>query len=395
MSRLPDIDFGPCVNAFRLEVRDWLADNWKGQKVSSEETRYNHLRADRAFSQKLAAKGWLTLSWPKAYGGEERSALDRLVLEEELAYADAPIKWHDTAVNMLAPALLMHGSDDQREHLVTAIGRGEVCFALGYSEPANGSDLAGLKTTATRTNEGWTIRGQKTFTSAAGFADYCWLAARTGPPDSQQGGISVFIVPLRGTPGLTIQPMYGLNSHDSNTVFYDDVKLPADAIVGGENQGWKVITAALAFERVSLGAIGARARGYFDRLVEHVNMTRRNGRPMRDDPVLRDRLASLAADVQGAQLLAAQSALVMDSGKVPFVEAALLKVHASEVMERLASEALDILGPGAMLSATVDETVLAGEFEYSLRDSLLYTIGGGTNEIQRTLIALRGLGLPR
>lgn len=394
-SRLPDIDFGPRANAFRLEVRAWLAENWKGMKVSSEETRYNHLRADRAFSQKLAAKGWLTLSWPKEYGGQERSALDRLVLEEELAYADAPIKWHDTAVNMLAPALLMYGSDDQREQLVTAIGRGEICFALGYSEPANGSDLAGLKTTATRTNEGWTIRGQKTFTSAAGFADYCWLAARTGPPDSQQGGISVFIVPLRGTPGLTIQPMYGLNSHDSNTVFYDDVKLPADAIVGGENQGWKVITAALAFERVSLGAIGARARGYFDRLVAHVSTSSRDGRPMRDDPVLRDRLASLAADVQGAQLLAAQSALVMDSGKVPLVEAALLKVHASEVMERLASEALDILGPGATLSATVDETVLEGQFEYSLRDSLLYTIGGGTNEIQRTLIALRGLGLPR
>jgi 3-oxo-4-pregnene-20-carboxyl-CoA dehydrogenase beta subunit len=392
--RLPDIDFGPRVNAFRLEVRAWLAENWKGWKISSEETRYNHIRADRSFSLKLAAKGWLTLHWPKEYGGQERSALERLVLEEELAYVDAPIKWHDTAVNMLGPALLRYGSEEHRE-LVMAVGRGEVSFALGYSEPANGSDLAGMKTTATRTNEGWTIRGQKTFTSAAGFADYCWLAARTGPPDSQQGGISVFIVPLRGTPGLKIQPMYGLNGHDSNTVFYDDVKLPAEAIVGGVNQGWQVITAALAFERVSLGAIGARARGYFDRLVEHVNTSTRNGRPMRDDPVLRDRLASLAADVQGTQLLAAQSALVTESGKVPLVEAALLKVHASEVLERLAGEALDILGPGAMLSATVDETLLEGEFEYSLRDSLLYTIGGGTNEIQRNLIAIRGLGLPR
>jgi alkylation response protein AidB-like acyl-CoA dehydrogenase len=392
--RLPDIDFGPRVNDFRLEVRAWLGENWKGWKISSEETRYNHIRADRSFSLKLAAKGWLTLHWPKEYGGQERPALDRLVLEEELAYVDAPIKWHDTAVNMLGPALLRYGSEEHRD-LVMAVGRGEVSFALGYSEPANGSDLAGMKTTATRTNEGWTIRGQKTFTSAAGFADYCWLAARTGPPESQQGGISVFIVPLRGTPGLTIQPMYGLNGHDSNTVFYDDVKLPPEAIVGGVNQGWQVITAALAHERVSLGAIGARARGYFDRLVQHVNTTSRNGRPMREDPVLRDRLASLAADVQGSQLLAAQSALVTESGKVPLVEAALLKVHASELLERLASEALDILGPGAMLSSTVDETLLEGEFEYSLRDSLLYTIGGGTNEIQRNLIAIRGLGLPR
>lgn len=153
MSRLPDIDFGPRVNAFRLEVRDWLAENWKGWKVSSEETRYNHIRADRAFSLKLAAKGWLTLHWPKEYGGQERPALDRLVLEEELAYVDAPIKWHDTAVNMLGPALLRYGGEEHRE-LVMAVGRGEVSFALGYSEPANGSDLAGMKTTATRTNEG-------------------------------------------------------------------------------------------------------------------------------------------------------------------------------------------------------------------------------------------------
>lgn len=394
MSRLPDIDFGPRANGFRREVRDWLDENWKGMKFSSEEKRGNHIRANREFSQKLAAKGWLTLSWPKAFGGQERPAVDRLVIEEELAYVDAPIKWHDTAVNMLAPALMTFGSESQRE-LIKAIGRGEVCFALGYSEPANGSDLAGLKTTATRTEDGWRIRGQKTFTSAAGFADYCWLAARTGPENSQHAGISVFIVPLRGTPGLTIQPMYGLNGHDSNTVFYDDVKLPADAIVGEINQGWKVITAALAYERVSLGAIGARARGYFDRLVEHVNRSTLNGKPMREDPVLRDRLASLAAEVEGARLLAAQSAFAVDNGKVPLVEAAMLKVHASELMERLSIEALNILGPGAMLSATVDETMINGEFEYSLRDALLYTIGGGTNEIQRTLIAIRGLGLPR
>lgn len=395
MSRLPDIDFGPRTNAFRLEVRDWLSRNWTRPKVSSEEKRHNHIRANREFSQKLGAKGWLALSWPKAYGGQERPAVDRLVLEEELAYADAPVGWHSTSAGMIAPTLIIYGSAQQRSQLVTGIGRGDISFALGYSEPANGSDLAGVRTAAIRTDKGWTIRGQKIFTSTAGFADYCWLAARTGPEDSRHAGISVFIVPLRGTPGLTIQPMYGLNGHDSNTVFYDDVQLPADAIVGEVNEGWKIITAALAYERVALGGVGARVRGYFDRLVEHVNTANMNGRPMREDPVVRDRLASFAAEVDGTRLLAARTALAMDAGKVPIVEAAMLKVSASELMERLASEALNILGSGAMLSATVDETILDGQFEYSLRDSLLYTIGGGTNEIQRTLIALRGLGLPR
>jgi alkylation response protein AidB-like acyl-CoA dehydrogenase len=296
---------------------------------------------------------------------------------------------------MIAPALIAYGSEKQRRELVPAIGRGDVAFSLGYSEPANGSDLAGLKTAAIRTDEGWTIRGQKLYTSTAGYADYCWLAARTDPGNPGHGGISVFIVPLRGTPGLTIQPMYGLNGHDSNTVFYDEVKLPPDAIVGEVNEGWKIITAALAHERVTLGSIGARARGYFDHLVDYVNATVRNGRHLSEDPVLRDRLASLAAEIEGARLLAARTAKTIERGEVPVAEAAMVKVYASELMERLAGEALNILGPGATLSPTVDSTVLEGRFEYGIRDSLLYTIGGGTNEIQRTLIALRGLGLPR
>lgn len=278
--------------------------------------------------------------------------------------------------------------------LVPAIGKGDICFALGYSEPDNGSDLAGIKTAATATADGWVIRGQKIYTSAAGYANYCWLAARTNPHDRRHGGISVFVVPL-DTPGITIQPLKGLNGHRSNIVFYDDVRVPADAIVGEMNGGWKIITAALAYERVALAGIAARARAYFDRLLRYVLNARRDGKPMAQDSLVRDKIGELAAAIEAARLLAAETARVIDTGAVPVHQAAMLKVYSSELMERLAETAFDLVGAGATLRSGPASAAIQGRFEFAVRDALLYTIGGGTNEIQRTLIALRGLGLPR
>lgn len=388
---LPDIDLGADANAFRQQVREWLERSWHGLTIASDERRVNHIRADRDFSRKLGEKGWLSLSWPKAYGGAERPAIERLVLEEELAYADAPVGWHNTSAGMIAPALIAFGSEQQKAFFVPAIGRGEIAFSLGYSEPAVGSDLAGLTTAAIPDGDGWIIRGQKTFTSTAGFADYCWLAARTGPAGSRHRGISVFIMPLKGVAGLTIQPMYGLNGHDSNTLFLDDIRLPADALVGEVDGGWSVITAALAHERATLGSIGARARGHFDRLVAHLAAPA----GQTDDAAIRDRLAGMAAEVDAARLLAIRAAQAADRREDLPAQAAILKVYASELMERIAAAGIDMLGPGSLLSPTVENTILEGCLEYALRDSLLYTIGGGTNEIQRSLIAFRALGMPR
>lgn len=388
---LPDIDLGTDVNALRQQVREWLARNWKGHAIASNETKINHIRANREFSRKLGEQGWLSLSWPKAYGGAERPAVERLVLEEELAYADAPVGWHNTSAGMIAPTLIAFGSEHQKAFYVPAIGRGEIAFSLGYSEPAAGSDLASLTTTATPDGDSWIVRGQKTFISTAGFADYCWLAARTGSAGSRHRGISVFIMPLKGMTGLTIHPIHGLNGHDSNTLFLDNLRLPADALVGEVNGGWSVITTALAHERATLGSIGARARGYYDRLVAHVASHPGLG----GSEAIRDRLAGMAAEVDAGRLLAIRAALAADCGDNLAAQAAILKVYASELMERVASAGIDMLGPGALLSPTVENNILDGSLEYALRDSLLYTIGGGTNEIQRSLIALRALGMPR
>ncbi len=396
MARLPDLDLGHEANAFRREVRDWLASNWSPAYTEEElALPVNERLAQREFSRALGRKGWLGLAWPKEWGGQGRTAFDQLVFEEEMAYAEAPFGWHLASVNMMGPTIIQFGSQAQRSELLPAILRGDVCFCLGYSEPDNGSDLAGLKTRAIRDGDGWIIRGQKLYTSTASYANYCWLAARTDPDAvPSHAGISVFIVSM-DTPGIVMQPLYGLNDHRSNVVFWDDVRLPAGALVGEVNGGWKVITAALAFERVALASVAARGRGYFDKLVAHVHQARRNGRPMAEDALVRDRLGALAADIEAARLLAVQTAQLIEAGQVPIHQAAMTKVYSGELMERLGEAALEILGTGAALKGGARSSLIGGDFEFCIRDSLLYVIGGGTNEIQRNIIALRGLGLPR
>ncbi|MDI1240000.1 MAG: acyl-CoA dehydrogenase [Polaromonas sp.] len=395
-TRMPDPVLGAAVDDFRKEVRGWLETNWDHcYPQASAHLPVNHQKARQDFSRQLGRQGWLGVSWPREYGGQQRGALEQMVFEEEMAYAEAPVTFHNTAANMIGPALITHGSPDQKAYYLPGIARGDISFALGYSEPDHGSDLAGLRTAATRTPDGgWRVRGQKTFTSTAGFSTHLWLAARTDPDNARHGGISVFIVPL-DAPGLTMHPMMGLNGHRANTVFLDDVQLPADALVGLENGGWKIITDALAYERASLAGIAARARGYFDQMLDHLRAATVDGRPAAGDPLVRDRVGELTAQIESARLLAIQTAEIIQRGLVPQYEAAISKVYGSELMERLAEAAFDLLGTGAALERGCVSALVDGRFEYAVRDAPLYTIGGGTNEIQRTLIALRGLGLPR
>ena len=394
-ARLPDFDLGPKLNAFRDEVRGWLAQNWAGRVFDPDDTRpINHIKADRGFSQKLAERGYLSMSWPKAWGGQDASAVEQLILEEEIAFSAAPIGWHQTSAGMIAPTLIRFGTDEQKARYVAPIARGELCFALGYSEPSNGSDLAGLKTRAERVEGGWRINGQKTFTSSAGYAQYLWLAARTGTPESRNRGISTFIVPL-DTPGITRHPVIGLSGHEANTMFFDNVMLPEDAIVGEVDQGWSIITAALAFERVSLAGIASRARAQLDAFLRWLDGDDPLAPALRADGAVRDMVARFSAEIDGARLLALRTAQTIDAGELPMADAAMMKVYSSELAERLAIALSDLLGPGALLSFGEPGAVLDGSVAFGLPDSLLYTIGGGTNEIQRTLIAQRGLGLPR
>lgn len=393
---LPDLDLGEQVNAFRLEVRRWVRKNWDHRyEEQTQGQPLNHRKAMQSFSRKLGEKGWLGLSWPTEFGGLGLGALEQLAFEEEMAYAEAPVTFHNIAANMIGPALVRFGSEEQRRHFLGGIARGEIAIALGYSEPDHGSDLAGIRTAARRAPQGgWVIRGQKTFTSTAGFATHLWLAARTDPAQARHRGISVFLLPM-DTAGISMQPMIGLNGHRANTVFLDDVWVPDEAMVGGEGEGWQVISAALAYERATLAGIAARARGYFDRLLDHIRAARMHGVPMASDSLVRERIGALIADIEGARLLALQTATVVTREQIPVHEAAISKVFSSELMERISETAFDLLGVGATIESGNPTSLVDGCFEYAVRDALLYTIGGGTNEIQRTLIAIRGLDLPR
>lgn len=387
MTCFPDIDLGEEANVFRAAVREWLAtQDLAGRAAARAGEPPNHRNTDQAFSRSLAAKGWLGLTWPQEFGGG-KSPLLQLVLEEELAYARAPIGWHFVAVNMIGPTLIDHATAAMQAELLPAILAGEICFCLGYSEPDHGSDLANLQFRARRSEDGWVLRGEKTFNTGAGYANYIWLAARTGPADSKRRGISVFAVPMN-LPGISVVPMYAMSGHRANSVHFDDVRIPHSALVGEENRGWDVIVKALTFERIALAAIAARARAYFDLLIDYV----RGAGAAAGSPHIRDQIGMLAADLEVARVLAASTAKKISGGQAPLLEAAMLKVHSSEFMQRLTTAALDIC---AVAGGREDEALarLREVMGHALLDSFMYTIGGGTNEIQRNLIAGRGLDL--
>ena len=393
---LPDLDLGQAANAFRQEVRAWLAEHWT--KEDQEAHRRLPVRDqgfDRDFSRALAEQGWLGISWPRQWGGQERSAFEQLAFEEETAYQGAPTSAHACGIGIVGPALMAYGSTEQQQRFLPAFLRGEETFCLGYSEPEAGSDLASLRMRASRDETGWVIEGSKLYTTLGDKADYVWLAARTDPDAPvKHAGISVFLVPMR-SPGITIRPDMALYGHPACTVFYDNVHVPEDALVGQVNGGWKIITAALAHERILMGGNVAALRAYFDRLTTYVAQAERNGIPMREDPLVRERIGSLAAEVEAARMLLMQSVELVERGQVPYHQAAMTKVFTSELEERLPEQAIELLGTAATLAPGVPEALLNGTFENGLRSSIFKVIGGGSNEIQRTLIATRGLGLPR
>jgi len=390
MATLPAFDLDPAAAAFRQEVRQWLAVNWHGEREAVHNRRpFKERGWDPEFSRLLGHQGWIGLGWPKAHGGAEKSAAEQLAFVEELEYAQAP-RSHIVGETIVGPALIRYGSAEQQAQYLPAILRGEMSFALGYSEPEAGSDLASLRTRAMRDGNDWIINGQKLWSTGGDKAEHVWLAVRTDPDAKPKyAGISVFILSLR-SPGITIRPSLAMYGKTFSAVFYDKVRVPGQALVGGVNNGWKVITDALASERVMIGGHVARLRHALDRLTEYV---KRNA-SLREDAVVRDRIGALAAEIEVARQFAIRNVRLLQQGKTPRYEAAMTKVFAGELQERLGEAALDILGAGGLLGEDAPSAPVA-EMEQMLRHSIMGVIGGGTAEIQRNIIAIRGLELPR
>ncbi|CAG4895690.1 acyl-CoA dehydrogenase [Paraburkholderia saeva] len=384
---LPEYDLGSSGNAFREEVRAWLHENWTRPRAASGAGTVVLGAFDPDYARGLGAKGWHSLSWPAEFGGQARTPLEQLAFVEETQLAGAP----SNRGGIQAHALMQFGSEAQKNEFLPRIASGEVTFCLGYSEPEAGSDLAALKTTAVRDGDEWVINGQKLWTTGAEYSDYMWLAARTDPDAKpKHAGISMFIVPMN-TPGITIRPSMAMYGHTFCTEFLDNVRVPASALVGEVNQGWAILTSALATERISMGGFVATVRAAFEKMLAEVRAsTRWSG-----DATVRERIGMLAAEIEVARQLLTRSARLAEAGVQVTFEAGMSKIFSGELMQRVGEAALDIFGTDASLSTGSAGTVADGRLEHLLRHSVMIVVGGGTNEIQRTLIAQRGLGLPR
>jgi alkylation response protein AidB-like acyl-CoA dehydrogenase len=387
-ARLPEYDLGPAGNAFRDEVRAWLATHWSGERKAAVDAKPFHDREfDPAFALDLGKTGWLGLAWPKEHGGQQRTPLEQLAFIEVMERAEAP----RIGAAVQANALMMHGTPQQQAKYLPEILRGEVMHGMGYSEPDSGSDLASLRTGAVLDGDEWVITGQKIWTTTW-WGKYMFLAARTDrEAQPAHAGISMFIVPM-GSAGITIAPATTMYDGSFANIFYDGVRIPRDHIVGPVNGGWKVLTDALANERgIVGGGIVLKVAHGFDCLCREL----RERPGLRNDPRVRDRIGQLAAEIEVGRRLMIHCAELAASGTTPPELGAISKVFSGELMERYGEAALELLGPRAALSQHAPGALANGRFEQQLRHSLMWVISIGTNEIQRSLIAQRGLGLPR
>ena len=375
--------------ALRDEVRAWLRSvmtpEMEGFPYSEEEDPPRL----RAFNKLLAAKGWIAPAWPKEYGGMGIGAVEQLVFGEELAYFRAPNGARGPAVGYAGPTIMMYGSEEQKRRHLPGITNWDAVWCQGFSEPGAGSDLASLQSSAVRDGDDWILNGTKVWTSHGHYADWMYLLARTDPEAPKHKGISYFLLDVT-SPGVSFHQLRNIAGRAGfGQFFFDNVRMPAESLLGEVNRGWYMATTTLDLERSNIANAGG-ARRTVDDLVGYV---RQSGSAA--DPAQRHRIAELAVEVEVATMFSLRVASMLAAGGVPNQEASLLKLFLSELDQRIAGTGLHILGmygalmPGSLLAK------LEAQFALTYLTTVPRTIAGGTSEIQRNIIATRGLGLPR
>lgn len=393
-----DIRFTEQEEGFRHEIRQFLRselpEDWdplhQGSPFSPDNMPFT-----RSMSEKLADKGWLTLAWPEEYGGQARSIMEQTVYREEMTYWGAPgTDLGVGAISWVGPTLMIAGTEEQKAEHLPPIARAERYWCTLYSEPGSGSDLASLQTSAQLDGDDYVINGQKIWTSAGHIADYGWLAARTDPDAPKHRGISLFMLDMK-TPGVTVRPIINMvGNHEFNEVFFEDVRIPKANLVGEEHRGWYTLAVALDFERSGVG-YSASARRTLETLVKYVKGTERDGRPLAEDPLVRRELAQRSIETEVSRWLSYRVAWMQGQDMVPNAEASMSKLYGTELTQRVARTGMDILGMSGQLSAGSKWAPLQGYIQRLFLSSVSSTIAAGTSEIQRDIIARRGLGLPR
>ena len=345
----------------------------------------------RRLVRQMGADGWLGIGWPKEYGGQGRGPMEQFLFFDESMRAGAPVPM--LTINTVGPTIMHFGSDEQKERFLPPILRGEIHFCIGYTEPGSGTDLASLTTRAVRDGDEYVINGAKVFTSLASDADYVWLAARTDPDAKKHRGISIFIVPT-STPGFRYVPMRLIGEHDTNQTFYEDVRVPAANLVGGENNGWTLITNQLNHERVTLCSPGVIEES-FDQVRTWAAAQPGAGGPgsrLIDEPWVQLDLARVKARLEFLKLA---NWRVASSDHLDVADASTVKVFGTEFYLEALRLMLGLMGPAGYVVEGSPGAVLRGRLERLYRSLVILTFGGGANEVQRELIGMFGLGMPR
>jgi alkylation response protein AidB-like acyl-CoA dehydrogenase len=343
------------------------------------------------FIRRMGEDGWLGLGWPATYGGQGRGPIDQMIFVEESHWAGVPLPL--LTLNSVGPTLMTLGTEEQKRRILPGILRGEVHFSIGYTEPTAGTDLASLRTRAVRDGDEYVINGEKLYTSAIQYADYVWLAARTDPDAPKHKGLSVFIVPT-DAPGFHWTPLPTVAGEFTSTTFYDDVRVPAVNLVGGENQGWKLITNQLNHERVALCPVSGILRSLAETQAWAQREKLPDGRRVIDQQWVQLHLARVHAKAEYLKLLNWKVAWASDKGLNP-ADASATKVFGTEFALEAYRVLLEIVGQAGYLPEGSPGAVLQGQLERNSRSQTIFTFGGGTNEVQRDIIAMVGLGMPR
>jgi alkylation response protein AidB-like acyl-CoA dehydrogenase len=385
-----DLRFSPEDDVFRRELRAFLAAEWQGGTGDASVDSDEEYEQERAFEKKLAERGWLTLAWPVEYGGQGASNVRQAIMKEECAYARAPIGGGPggQATGLVGPSVMAYGTDEQKQRFLPPIARGDVTWCQGFSETDAGSDLAAVQTGAERQGDHYVLNGHKVWTSGAKYADWIHVLARTDREAPKHQGISYFLVDMK-SPGITYRPIPEMTGRAGfYETFFDNVSVPVDNLLGKENRGWYVATTTLGFERSSVNRIGATMRA-FDELVGEL---RRRGLVRTQT---RRRLAEHRIELEAGRWLAYRVPWRQDSGAQPTYEASLSKMYATELAQRVANTAVNALGLDGARELCSRGAPIEGRAAFTYLLTTHWTVSAGTSEIQRNIIAQRGVGLPR
>jgi 3-oxocholest-4-en-26-oyl-CoA dehydrogenase alpha subunit len=378
--------------ALRQELRDYYAGLLTPEVERQLAEGHGIGPAMRGVVKQMATDGWLGIGWPTEWGGQGRSAIEQFIFFDESMRCGAPVPM--LTINTVGPTIMNFGSDEQKAFFLPKILAGDIHFCIGYTEPNAGTDLAALQTRAVVDGDELVINGAKIFTSLAGDADYCWLAVRTDPEAAKHKGISMVIVPM-DTPGVRVVPMHLLGEHNINYTFWEDVRVPVTNIVGGINNGWSLITNQLNHERVTLCSPGIIERALGDVRAWAQQTKLADGRRVIDQEWVRIHLARVHAKLEFLRLINWKVAWTATQGHLDVADASSIKVFGTEFYMEALRLLSEVIGQSGYLKRGSHGAVLLGRLEMYSRSLIILTFGGGTNEIQRDLIAIFGLGMPR